>query len=239
MNKSLMVVAACSAIVLAGCGAPDGKTMGSSRVEASGGSGLNPIQNYKQERLRNALKGLTYDGAIRVDAKAAAEIISTPSKEGSVEAVREAQKLLEGNDYVAAIGGFTKAVLLDVENAKAYEGLAKALITKGETAKAELALKKAIELAPKEASLYHELAMLLNGRNDMVGATQLWSKALDLDPNMAVAHERLAVIEFYREAYDKAWQHVKRCEALGGEVPRQLRQMLADKMAEPGVPPQR
>ncbi|MBV6459141.1 MAG: hypothetical protein HONBIEJF_02284 [Fimbriimonadaceae bacterium] len=238
MKLTPVVIAALAAGILAGCGAPDGKTMAGSGVSAAEGSGLNPIENYKQAKLKDALKGLTYDGAVRVDQTVASTIIDGPSSEGSMRAVKEAQRFFEGNDYVAAIKGFTKAVLLDVNNVKAYEGLAKSLITKGETAKAELAFKRAVELDPKDANLHHELALIAFGRNDLNTAADLWRKALEIDGSMTVAHERLAVLEFYRDNFEKSWQHVKRCEALGGEVPAQLKSMLAEKMAEPGNPPQ-
>jgi len=238
MKLTPVVIAALAAGVLAGCGAPDGKTMAGNGVSTAEGTGLNPIENYKQARLKDALRGLTYDGAIRVDEAAASTIVKSPSKEGSTKAVADAQLLLEGNDYVTAIKGFTKAVLLDVDNAKAYEGLGHALITKGESAKAELAFKKAIELDANNAQTLHELALLAFGRNDLGNAADLWKKALQVDSSMTIAHERLAVVEFYRENFAQAWNHVKRCEALGGDIPPQLKSMLAEKMAEPGNPPQ-
>lgn len=239
MKLTPVVIAALAAGILAGCGAPDGKTMAGSGVSAAEGSGLNPIENYKQARLKDALKGLTYDGAVRVDQSVASTIVKTPSKEGSDAAVKEARELLDGNDYVAAIKGFTKAVLLDVDNADAYEGLAKSLITKGETAKAELAFKKAVELDSDNAGLYHELALIAFGKNDLNAAADLWNRAIELDRSLTVAHERMAVLEFYRDNFEKSWNHVKQCEALGGEVPVQLKSMLGEKMAEPGNPPQK
>lgn len=222
------VVFACAVLALAlgGC-APDSKV-----APAGPAGGASPIENYKQARLREAMKGLNYStGLVRVDPDQVAK--RGTEAQASAERSRAESQLTEVNDSIEAIRAWTKAVILNPDNAAGYVGLGRALITKGRIDEAQAAYKTSLGIDPKNADTHMRLGNLYEMQNRMDDAMASWKESLKLNPRNAEAHSRLAVQSYFHNQFIEAWGHVQSAERLGGEVPAQLRAMLAEKMPEP------
>lgn len=201
--------------------------------QGSGGS-ISPIENYKQERLNKALRGLDY-GTGRVTFGADwREVEAEIAPEATAASlVVEGGTNLESSLFVEAIASFTHAVIRDPGSVEAYRGLAKALIGKGKTEFAHAAMETALDIAPTDAELLFELGLNYQRESDLEAAIATWNRLLDVQPQHAAAHERLAIAHYYLNEFDAAWTHVHAAEALGHAVPPQFRPLLEAKLAEP------
>jgi len=97
-------------------------------------SGLKP-PNFKERRMADAMRGLTYDsGFVRVDPAAAAEYMNRGDRDAAEAFYRTGlTQLFEENDRVAAISAFTKAIIILPEDPRYFTGLGQALLYKGKT----------------------------------------------------------------------------------------------------------
>jgi tetratricopeptide (TPR) repeat protein len=195
---------------------------------------VHPIENYKQERLAQAMRGLRYDsGRVEIDAAEAAKVVT------GHDAGAAAAKNAEGNDFlnsglvVESIGAHTSAVLLDPDNAEYYSDLGVALTRKGLMDEALAAYRSSLDRNPANVETHVRLAKALQSWKQPVEAIQVWQHVLTLNPDSADVHSRLARLMYFEGRYAEAWEHVHAAEALGGSVPPQFRPMLAQHMPEP------
>jgi Flp pilus assembly protein TadD len=196
--------------------------------------GLSPIENYKQQQIADALRGLNYGtGFVEIDEQTAPEIAERGTvEEATDESDRGAQLLVE-NHILDAIKAFTRAVIIAPDEPQMYVRLGGGLVNKGLTDEAEAAYRTALELDPEsvEARFLLGQAFQLTGRMDE--AIEAWYEVLDRSPDHTGAHYHLAISQYYTNDYAAAWEHVHRAEALGQTLPSQFRPLLEAKMSEP------
>lgn len=202
---------------------------------STGAAGGNPIENYRQELLRRAMRGLRYDsGLVEIDTKEAAQIARRGSVEQAMaEAERAEQALTDRNDSLGAIAGFTKAVIIAPQLARPYEGLGRALITKGKVQEAEAAFRTALTIDPNLVEAHFNLGHVLQMQGRLEEAISAWHEVLKRKPGDGETHSRLAIAYYYLNDYLNAWRHVHAAEASNHAVPPQFRELLAARMAEP------
>jgi len=204
-------------------------------VEAGELSPPSAGQGYKEKRMADALRGLSYDtGRVVVDPAAAQPL---PDAEVFATAGDAYQRglfyLFEKNDRVAAIGALTRAVIMAPESPEHLTGLGQALLRKGLGDEAIASFNTALEFAPGHFEARKQLAWALQMSGDYQASKQAWLQVLDLDPDHGEAYGRLAVLDYYLEDYESAWAGVARAEALGYKVPAQFLPLLREKMPEP------
>ena len=198
-----------------------------STLEAgSGGGSASPVENYKEQRMRDAMRGLSYDrGMVSLTAEAG-QIAQRGTLEEGARLAAEAAKVFETNDFPAAIAAYTKAVIVAPQRAETYLGLGRALLPKGRTVEAEAAFRTALGLNPKSLETKIEIARLVDSRGESEATIAAWKNVLSQDPKVAEAHSRLAVATYYKGDAAGAWRHISACERLGGSVPAQFKDLV-------------
>lgn len=215
-------------LVFSGCGPAQTQSTG----EAS--ASLAP-ENFKEERLAEAMRGLRYDSeGVEVDESIAAQIPNRGDADAAEEAYRQGRKMLfEVNDRVAAISAFTEAVVIAPDIPRYYVALGQALRYKGKMQEALAAYKTALALDPDHFDARHQFAAAMEMTGNYEESLSAWDRVLDLDPDFGLAHSRLAVLSYYLADYERAWEHVHRAERLEYDLPSQFRSLLEAKMPEP------
>jgi len=232
-----VLTAACVCSVLAvGCRKPAADAaVGAKEVSerTPGGTG-SPIEDYRQARYLEAIRGLTYDTGVVEFAPDWREIINEdPQDLDPTVSLARGADFLKQSMFVEALKSYTRAVLLDRSNPSAYEGLAAGFLGKGKVENAMASLNSALLLDPGLLSARVELAECYGRLGDLDGAIKRWNDVLELDPSNTHAHERLAVSLYYAERFAQSWEHVHAAERLGHALPPQFRPLLQQRMAEP------
>lgn len=232
--RSLMWTTSLGMLVLA-CQTGPGPAPTASTTRTHRPAGLSPIENYKEQRLADALRGLTYDtGRVRIDEEAARDIAQRGSIEEALAEARRGEALLADNYRLDAIRAFTRAVIIAPDAPETYRGLAGALAKKGLTQNAEAALRAAIDLDPDYVDAWFDLGHVRQLEGRFPEAIDAWNEVLARTDDHADAHHRLALANYYEENYADAWTHTQRAEALGTPVPPQFKPLIQRKMSEPG-----
>lgn len=118
---------------------------------------------------------------------------------------------------------FNLAHLLDPQNVDTYWGLGVVQFNKGNPTGAIVLLNRGLRVDSTNTTLMTDLATIHLGRfqkdstltRDLARAENLLSVAVEIDTANANAFQKLAVVDYYRERYDAAWQHLHRSRALG------------------------
>lgn len=197
--------------------------------------GASPIEDYRKARTAKAMRGVLYDsGRVVIDEAAAREIVPNPDpSQAAAEFSRGEHLLYQENNREEAIAAFTRAVIHDPARAESYDGLGRALATKGKSREAIAAYRTALDLEPRRVDTTFNLAVAFQMSGQADEALRGWERTLKLDPNHAEAHSRLAIERYYRGENAASWRHVHAAEALGHPVPPQFRVLLEGQMAEP------
>ncbi len=251
MSTSCLGSAILAAVLVAACGAHSTSEVNASAAAASD-SALQPaaeqtpatsgtqgaaeplLLNYKQERKRQAMLGLSYaSGRVQVVPDEAKLIVSGPDAAASKLAREQAQREIQSNLSFEAIGSATKAVLLAPDSPPAYLTLGLALLTKRLVPEATAAFETGLALDPSSVELSFALADSLARGDLRQRSIEVFETTLQLDPAHAKARERLAIQHYYLGNYSAAWQQVKATEATGHAVPPQFRALLAKASPEP------
>ncbi|MBA3727569.1 MAG: hypothetical protein H0W86_14340, partial [Armatimonadetes bacterium] len=213
---------------------------GAGHISNSDQSGLlGPSENYKQERLRKALTGLTFvNERVQVDPRASAPIAQPGTRAESDAELAKARALLEQNDSIAAIAGFAKAIIIDSSSPKAYGGLAKSLLTEGETEKMKAALFTGLDKDSGLVEFRYLLAQMYQGDGDLARQIEMLGGIAKSRPGYEETESRLATAYYYNSDFVLAWKYVHVSEDFGKPVPPQFRALLEAKMREPQRPPQ-
>lgn len=203
-------------------------------AQPSAGGGANPIEAYKQKRMREAMAGLRYDnGRIEFDEDAAAAL--SGSLVDSAQKVAEGYATLEAGDRVDAIKAFTQAVLLDRENPDAFDGLGTGLLRKGLTEEALLAFRAALDLDAQRIDTRFHMGEALQMSSHPDDAIPVWREIIAADAEYAEAHTRLSIALYYKHDYESSLTHLEAAEALGHDrIPSQFRSMLETAMNDDG-----
>jgi tetratricopeptide (TPR) repeat protein len=110
---------------------------------------------------------------------------------------------------------FNLAYLLNDKNMDAYWGLGVVCYQKDKLADAERMLRRGVDLAPDNVALLVDLSTVelkhyavVNDPDDLNEADAVLQHAVRLDSTYAQSHYNLALIEYYRGQYEKAWEHL-------------------------------
>jgi tetratricopeptide (TPR) repeat protein len=225
------------AAAMVGCTATEATT------SADGDRGLNPIENYKQARFREAIRGLDYSsGRVRVNPREAQQVVPPGSPLRFDVQMEEASALLAGNAYVESIAAFTKAVILKPDSPDAYVGLAKSLRTKGELKMGLAALRTSLDLRPDHIETRYLLAEFLWQNNQWAESRAALEQLVALPANsdddrkyQGEAWRMLASAYWYDGNARKALEAANKAIENGAEVPPQLLDLINDALAKGGV----
>ncbi|HNQ23348.1 MAG TPA: hypothetical protein PKK06_09670 [Phycisphaerae bacterium] len=199
---------------------------------------------YREQRLREALAGLTFEaGLVGIDAEAADQL-GLPGRgdaawaAGRVEAGTE---LLAANDIVGALGAYRDAIVAAPDLAAAYLGLGRALFYKGKTEYAFAAARTTLQLDPQHVEAGVLLGILFDSTARWDEAVAQYQRVLEIDPRNEYAHVRLPVVYYFTGDPPAARAAVAAAAAAGYETPPQLPALLADQPVEPppSQPPSR
>lgn len=209
---------------------PGSKTVGRAGLAESGGA-TSPIENYKEQRMREAMRGLDYSsGRVTLTAEAA-EVARPGTEADGARLAAEAEAIFLTNDFPAAIAAYTKAVITYPRRAQTYLGLASALLPKGRFDEAEAAIRTALELEPRSPEARIALARLIEMRGENAPTIAAWKDVLAVDPRNAEAHARLAIATYYSGDSRGALEHVQACERLGGTLPAQFKDLIMQELS--------
>jgi Tfp pilus assembly protein PilF len=119
---------------------------------------------------------------------------------------------------------FNLAHLLNPKSVDPYWGLGVIQFNKGNSKGAVVLLNRGLRVDSTNTTLMTDLATIHLGRfgkdstqtHDLDRAEQLLTVAVAIDTASAGAFQKLAVVDYYRQRYDDAWQHLHRSRALGG-----------------------
>lgn len=98
--------------------------------------------------------------------------------------------------------------------------LASEYLQKGENERAQLHLKKALELDPKSAEAHNLMAILLERESDPKGAEKHYRKAISLRQDYSQAHNNYGIFLYKRGEYRSAAVHL---EKAAGDIGYQMR----------------
>ncbi len=215
-----ILVLAASAVVVGCTGG------GFTSSNPAGAGGASPVENYKEARMREALRGLDYSSGLVTLSPEAREIAAEGTLADGARLAAEADAVMQTNDFPAAIAAYTKAVIVAPNRAATYLSLAQALQPKGRSTEAEAAIRTAIRLEPKSLDANLALARLIDTRGDSAATVSAWQAVLALDSKVAEAHGRIAIATYYQGDTAGAAKHIDACEKLGGNVPSQFKDMV-------------
>lgn len=110
---------------------------------------------------------------------------------------------------------------IDVKaGAKDRVAIAAEYLQKGENERAQIHLKKALELDPKSAEAHNLMAILLDRESDLKGADKHYRKAISLQENFSKAHNNYGIFLFRQERYKDAAENF---EKAAGDIGYPLR----------------
>ena len=176
-------------------------------------------------RFREAIVGLEF----QVDSVIVTEPIAGRTRDQAIALVAEGNQKLETNRRIGALTAYARAGRTARENALAYNGLGRGLVTKG---KVESALGAYLTAARLDATLVDApfgAAMTLARLGRLDEAIDQMQLAVELDPANTDAHQRLAIWYYYLDDTETAWQHVLVSRDLGQEPPGQFIALLEAK----------
>ena len=232
----LMAVSVCAWCLL-GCRSDQPAGTLSDRGHAPG-AGLAPPSDYRKELLRQAMRGLRYEsGRVEIDEAVADTIVHRGTRAEAMAEYERGEAFLQQNQRIQAIGAFTRAVLIDPDEALLYEGLGTALLTKQKTHEALAAYRTALDRDPLLTTARLHLADALQRLGQHAEAANELREVIRREPDNGPARSRLAIVLYYVGDDTGAWEQVHAAEALGQPVPPQFRALLAQRAPEPAGKP--
>ncbi len=183
------------------------------------------FEDMKAARFREAVAGLEFTA----DSVIVTEQIAGRTHDQAIADVAEADEKLATNHRTGALARYVRAVRTDPGYAVAYDGLGRALVTKGKTEYALAAYLTAARLDPMLSDAHWGAAMTLARLGRFDEAIEQMQQVVELDPADADAHGRLAIWYYYLDDTDASWQHVRASRDLGREPPGQFIALLEAK----------
>ena len=116
----------------------------------------------------------------------------------------------------AAMLDYGRAIELRPDFAEAYSNRCSARDLRGQRDAAIQDCDKAIELRPDFAEAYSNRGNTLQGKGQYEAALKDYDKAIELKPSFAAAYQNRAMVRLQTQAFDKAWDDVRKIRALGG-----------------------
>ncbi len=233
-SRMMLAVGTCAGCLTACQSSQPRSLQTESAIGPSGGEGAPPPSHYRAELLRQAMRGLRYDGGrVEIDEAAAGTVAWRGTFDQAVAEYERARALLRQNQRIQAIAAHTRAVLTAPDQAVLYEGLGTALLAKHKTSEAMAAFRTALDLDRESVAARFNLARALQAVGSFEEAVDELREVIRVEPDHAAAHGRLAILLYYLEDDTGAWAHVRQAESLGSSVPPQFRKLLAQRTPEP------
>ncbi len=220
VTAGLTVVVACQ-----GCQGPPSAATGDPDQAPLPDNPRQIFEDMKSARFREATVGLEF----QADVVIVTEPIARRTPDQAIALVAEGNEKLDTNRRTGALNAYARAVRTDPGYALAYNGLGRALVTKG---KVEYALAAYLTAARLDATLVDApfgAAMTLARLGRLDEAIDQMQLAVELDPANTDAHQRLAIWYYYLDDTETAWQHVRVSRDLGQEPPGQFIALLEAK----------
>ncbi len=209
----------------------------SAQEVAHEGGGARPVSqdpDWKDERKRRALLGLSYEsGRATPVPDELREVLAGLDAADLPRLIPEGRAALAGNRALDAIALFTRAALLTPEDPERYVDLGQSLHAFKLARQASAAYRTGLELAPDHAELNFRVGDAAWRGGDFEEAVALFERAVRLDPEHSRAWGRLVRAHCFAERDDAAWRAVHRAEELGEPIPPQLRDRLAARTPQP------
>ncbi len=219
-TAGLTIVVACQ-----GCQGPPSTAAGVSDTAPLPDNPRKILEDMKAARFREATVGLEF----RADGVIVTEPLAGRTPDEAMALVADGNQKLETNRRSGALAAYVRAIRTDPDNALGYDGLGRALVTKG---KVEYALAAYLTAARLDATLVAApfgAAMTLARLGRFEDAIDQMLLAVELDPANTLAHQRLAIWYYYLDDTDTAWQHVLVSRDLGQALPGQFIALLEAK----------
>jgi len=203
-------------------------------AETKPSAGLEPVSDWRDERKRIAMLGLSYETGRAVPVASEVPGVLAGLGDGDVpRLLEEGRAAYAENRALDAIPAFTRVVLLEPTVAGHYVELGTALYSFKLEKQAIAAFETGLALDPNDAELNFRVADMADRANDDERAVALYQHAIALDATHGRAWGRLARIHFFEQDDDAAWQAIHRAEELGEAIPVQMRKLLSDRTPEP------
>jgi len=94
-----------------------------------------------------------------------------------------------------------------------------------------VSLKSWAEGELEELALVHyNIAVAWSKKEDYEKAVSSYLSAVEIKPDLAEGHNGLGICYYYLKKYDLAWEHIKKAEALGFEVQKELYEAVRKKV---------
>jgi len=113
-------------------------------------------------------------------------------------------------NYVTAISYFDRAIVLDTNNYKAYNGKGIALCFKGQYSNGMPLIQKALDMKPDYANGYFNMAMAYKLQKDYDNSLAFFNKALAIDPNDTWSYYGIATIYADRGDINTSLEYLKK-----------------------------
>lgn len=195
---------------------------------------MEPVSNWKSERKRLAMLGLSYENGVvqRVDHEAK-DVLAGLSTADLPRLIEQATNEFQLNRQLDAIASWTKVALLAPDVADHYLSLGLALQGFKLETQAQAAFRHGLGLDPSHVDLNLRVADIHWRNGDFEQAAEGFEGVLGLDENNAEAWGRLARGHFYAERDAQAWEAIQRTQELGGRIPPQMIALLSARTPEP------
>jgi tetratricopeptide (TPR) repeat protein len=136
----------------------------------------------------------------------------------SEEAVKKGLDYSNKGMYDEAAVEFTKAIVSNPGNAVAYYNRGLAYHKNHKPAEALSDYTRAIELDPANAEIYYNRGIIRYSNGNLLDAVSDWNKAIEISPRQSAIYQKRASAYFRMQDYGKAWDDVRKVEALGATV---------------------
>lgn len=147
----------------------------------------------------------------------------------AVAVIRRGETLFDQGRAVEAEETLEQATRLDPYNARAWSRLGIVYAARGRTQKATAAYTKAARLALNDPEPVYNLGVLLAELGRADDAIVAFGEAIDRDPKFADAFFNRGVLRLRSGAVAEAAEDFNRFVGLGGELPRELRPLVAPR----------
>jgi len=187
-------------------------------------SSTNPEEKLDEQRLAVATQGLKIqNGLIAVAAPKASD-----KQAGESLRIKAENTLEVRNVWFEGVAGFRDAILADPNNAKSYEGMARAFLLEGMTEEALPALSTAVKLDSKFSKARYEIGMVKQMNSDYAGAVSEWKALSVFDPSYQDVFARMAIASYYQRDFKSASIYLAEADKRHQPVPPQFRPLLKE-----------
>lgn len=139
------------------------------------------------------------------------------------------QALVQQEQHFDAIGALRKSIQLKSEHAPAWSTLGHAYFKQNKLQDAANALRESLRIQPEDALTWYRLGLTCNGMGRFTDEIAAYERAVNLRADFADAWHNLTVAYAKSRQYEKAWNTVRKLEAIDGNRARTLASYIAER----------